>query len=124
MVAYLTEKARLDPESPVRQGILLPGSDSSSDSLMLSGQPLCAMACINICVHVKDSYHCSHTQKYCTRQALVTAVPYPGRVTQISHVLIWDKEVLKKGNKNSLERSNKRMEKEEEADLSPPQPRK
>ena len=40
-------------------------------SLTVSIQPPCAIACINICAHVKNSkdwqpYHCLDTWKYCT----------------------------------------------------------
>ena len=42
-------------------------------------------------------------------QALVAVVPYPGRMTQISHM--GQISTGKKGNKNSLEWSNKQMEK-------------
>ena len=43
----------------------------SADSLMVSVQPPCAIACINICAHVKNPthwqpYHCLNTGKYCT----------------------------------------------------------
>ena len=58
-------------ESQVWQGTFLPESASSADSLMGSAQPPCAIACINICAHVKNlkhwqPYHCLDTQKYCT----------------------------------------------------------
>ena len=44
---------------------------SSADSLIVSAQPLRAIACINICAHVKNlkhwqPYHCLDTQNYCT----------------------------------------------------------
>ena len=42
-------------ESPVRQGLfLLAQSNSSADSLTVSVQPPCAIACNNICAHVKN----------------------------------------------------------------------
>ena len=72
-------------------------------------KPPCAIACINICVHVKNPthcqpYHCLNTQKYHTLPAiplfehtniphrligmgsvaLAAAVPYPGKATRIS----------------------------------------
>ena len=56
--------------------------------------PLCAIACINICVHVKNlkhgqPYHCLDTQIMHTligmgSAALAAAVPYPGKATRIS----------------------------------------
>ena len=58
-------------ESQVWQGTFLPEPASSADSLMVSAQPPCAIACINICAHVKNlkhwqPYHCLDTQNYCT----------------------------------------------------------
>ena len=58
-------------ESQVWQGTFLPQPASSADSLMVSAQPLRAIACINICAHVKNlkhwqPYHCLDTQNYCT----------------------------------------------------------
>ena len=58
-------------ESQVWQGTFLPEPVSSADSLMVSAQPLRAIACINICAHVKNlkhwqPYHCLDTQNYCT----------------------------------------------------------
>ena len=58
-------------ESQVWQGTFLPEPASSADSLMVSAQPPCAIACINICAHVKNlkhwqPYHCLDRQKYCT----------------------------------------------------------
>ena len=41
-------------DSPVRQGIFLPESASSADSLTCVRTAPCAIACINICTHVKD----------------------------------------------------------------------
>ena len=81
-------------ESPVRLGIFLPESASSADSLTVSVQPACVVACINICVHVKNlkhgqPYHCLDTQIMHTligmgSAALAAAVPYPGKATRIS----------------------------------------
>ena len=58
-------------ESQVRRRIFLPGSASSADCLAVSVRPPCAIACINICGHVKNPkhwqpYHCLDTGKYCT----------------------------------------------------------
>ena len=39
---------------PVRQGIFLPESTCSADSLTVSVHPPYAIACINICAHVKN----------------------------------------------------------------------
>ena len=49
----------------------LPESTFSAGSLVVSVQPLCAIACINICVHIKGPNHwppdlCLDTWKYCT----------------------------------------------------------
>ena len=41
-------------DSPVWQGIFLPESTFSADSITCVHKPPCAIACINICVHVKD----------------------------------------------------------------------
>ena len=41
--------------SPVRQEIFLPESTFSEDFLTYVRTPPCAIACINICAHVKDS---------------------------------------------------------------------
>ena len=46
-----------------------PLSTFSANSLTVSAQPQCAIACINICVHVKNPRHCQpyhlfgHAQK-------------------------------------------------------------
>ena len=54
---------------PVRQGIFLPESAPSADSLSyLSVQAHCAIACINICTRVSNTthwqpYHCLDTRK-------------------------------------------------------------
>ena len=46
-------------------------STFGADSLMVSTQPLCPIACINISAHIKNPkhrqpYHCLDTWKYCT----------------------------------------------------------
>ena len=41
-------------ESSVREGTFLPESTSSADSVTVSVQPSCTIACINICVHIKN----------------------------------------------------------------------
>ena len=41
-------------DSPMRQGIFLPESTFNADSLTCVRTPPCAIACINICAHVKD----------------------------------------------------------------------
>ena len=53
----------------VRQGIFLPESTFSADSLTVSVQPPCAIACINIGTYVKDPkdwqpYLCLNTPGY------------------------------------------------------------
>ena len=58
-------------ESLVWQGIVLPESPFSTDSLTVSIQPSCAITCINICACIKppkhwQPYHCLDTRKYCT----------------------------------------------------------
>ena len=52
----------------MRQGIFLPESTSDADSLTISVEPSSAIACVNICVHVKNPkhlqpYHCLDTGK-------------------------------------------------------------
>ena len=39
---------------------------SSVDSLMVAIQPPWAIACVNICVHIKNPKHCLNMWKYCT----------------------------------------------------------
>ena len=39
------------------KGFFVPESTFSADSLTVSAKPSCAVACINICAHVKDSKH-------------------------------------------------------------------
>ena len=39
----------------MRQGIVLPESTFGAVTLTVSVQPVCAIACINICAHVKDA---------------------------------------------------------------------
>ena len=55
-VAQLVERRTGTPEadSPVRQGLFLPVSAFSADSLTVPVHPPCAIACIYICAHVKD----------------------------------------------------------------------
>ena len=78
----------------MRHGIFLPESTSGADSLPVSVQPPCAIACINICADVKNPkhwqpYHCLdirkivHTLIGMGSAALAAAVPYPGRATII-----------------------------------------
>ena len=74
----------------MRQGIFLPGSTSSAVSV----QPPCAIACTNICAHVKNPKHTAiqlfehakilHTSIGMGSAALAAAVPYPGKATRIS----------------------------------------
>ena len=47
--------ADVGSNSPVRQGIFLPESTFSADCLTCVSTPPCAIACINICAHVKNS---------------------------------------------------------------------
>ena len=71
-----------------------PTSQLSVQTLTVSLQPPCAIACINICLHVKNPkrwqpYHCfentAHTMSLgMGSAALVAAVPCPGNETQIS----------------------------------------
>ena len=78
------------------QGLLSLEPTSNADSLMVFTQPLCAMSCINICAHIKNSMHwqschCLELQKILHTligmgsAALEAAVPYPGKATQISY---------------------------------------
>ena len=72
--------------SPGVAKIVLPESTSSADSLAVSIQPSCAVACINIRVHVKDPqfwqpYHwldteILHTHMGMGRAVLVATGPY------------------------------------------------
>ena len=76
-------------------------STSSADSyLTVSVQPVCEIACISICVHIKNPkhwqpHHCLDTQKILHTligmgsAAFAAAVPYPGKVTRISHEGQW-----------------------------------
>ena len=67
----------------------------SADSLKVSVQPPCAVACIKICVQVKNPKHrqpccCRHTKILHTligmgSAALAAALPYPGTATRITH---------------------------------------
>ena len=65
-------------------------SASSADSLTMSVQPPCAIACINVYEHVTGSRTIVWTQENTApitgmgSIAFVAAVPYPGKVTQIS----------------------------------------
>ena len=77
----------------MRQGIFLPESTFSADSLTGSVQLPCAIACINVHAHVKIPNTYSHTTVQTHENiptltgmgsaALVMAVPDPGKVTQI-----------------------------------------
>ena len=83
---------------------------SSADSLTVSVQPPCAMACLNICAHVNDPkhwqqyYHCSETLKYYTNSlewvALLVRLLF---LTQVRppEFSARDKEVLESKNKRS-----------------------
>ena len=71
--------------------MFLPESASSADSLTVSLQPPCAIACTNVCAHVKnpkhwEPYHTKilHTLIGMGSAALATAVPNPGKATRIS----------------------------------------
>ena len=103
----------------MQQGIFLPESTASADSLTVLVQPPRAIACINICAYIKNPRHwqptyCLDMQKYCTlsltgmgRAALAAAVPYPGKVTQISHRRqISTKKTLKNKHKTTTQNSN------------------
>ena len=76
-IAQLVHRPTEEPGAilrpPVRQGMFLPESAFSADSLTVSVQPPCAIACINICVHVKNPehwqpHHCLDTRQYCTHR--------------------------------------------------------
>ena len=87
-------KARCDAEvgSSLLCGEELFSHQSTFSALSL--QPLCATACLNICLHVKNPqhwqpYHCFENTAHAISlgmgsAALVAAVPYPGNETQIS----------------------------------------
>ena len=66
-IAQLVER----PAEKTGKVFLLPESTFSFQCLTLSVQPPCAIAGINICVHVKNPKHwqpylCLNTRKYCT----------------------------------------------------------
>ena len=77
----------------------LPESAFSADSLTVSVQPPCAIACINICAHVKKKEKKKalaaiplfghpkmlHTLTGIGSAALAAAVPYPGKATRNSY---------------------------------------
>ena len=76
----------------MRQGIFLPKSTFSADSLTVSVQPPCAVVCINICAHVKKSQTLTaipllghrkilHTLIGMGSAALAAAVPNSGKAT-------------------------------------------
>ena len=78
----------------MRQGIFLPEPASGTDSLTVSAQPQCTIACTNTCAHVENTKHwppchCLDTCKYYTYTdrngyaAPAAAVPYPGKATRI-----------------------------------------
>ena len=99
-VEYPTEKpGAIQTGSSPRcgEGLVLPESTSSADSLTVSVQPPCEIACINICVHVKNPkhwqpHHCLeyrkiiHTLIRIGSAALASTEPYPGngKTTRIS----------------------------------------
>ena len=73
VAAQLVERSTEKPGAVlfVWQGIFHPESTFSANSLTVSIQPLCAIACINIHTHIKNHkrwqpYHCLDTQKHCT----------------------------------------------------------
>ena len=85
---------RLD--SPVRQGIFLPESTFSADSLTCVRTSPCAIACIYICAHVKDPVvnvrvrwimetlkHPACTVGWVAR--LCRSWLFPGKATRVSH---------------------------------------
>ena len=83
-------------ECQVRLGIFLPVSTFSADTLSVSVQPPCAVACISICAHVKIPNMAAkplfgHTEIVHTplgvgsaAPAAASAVPYMGKETRIS----------------------------------------
>ena len=84
-----------DASSSPRGGkaIFLPQSNSSADCLTVPVQPQCAIACINICVHVKKNKNKKHWQPYhcldtkigmCSAALIAASEPYPGKATRIS----------------------------------------
>ena len=92
-------------------------SASCADSLTVSVQPPCAIACINICAYVKNPkhwqpYHCPDTKILHTpigmgSAALVAAVPYPGKVTWFSCKGPWSiKKKTQKTNNNTHQNNN------------------
>ena len=72
------------------RGIFLPELTSSVDSLTMSTQPPCAIACINVCVHINNPKHWQPHLCFDIWNTLIgmgsaaLAVPYPDKATQIS----------------------------------------
>ncbi len=81
------------------KGFFFAPSQLSVQTLTVSVQLQCAIACISSCAHFKhpkhwQPYNCLDTQKYCTdilhtligmgSAALAATVPYPGKMTRIS----------------------------------------
>ena len=97
-------------QSPMRQGIFLPGSTFRVDFLAVSVQLLCAIGFINICVHVRIPNTGSipsfghtkilHILIEMGSAVLATAVPYPGKVTQICRKGQRSTKTLKKKKKS------------------------
>ena len=76
-------------KSLVLQGTFVPESTFSTDSLMVSAQPPCAITCINICI--SDISMCLHT-----KMSTLVATPLFGHI-EILHVLVgMDNILLKK----------------------------
>ena len=94
----------------MRLGIFLPELAFSAVSpLTVSVQPPCAIACINICAHVKNPKHWQpyqrsgrtnilHTPTGMGSAALAAAVPYPGKPTRAPRK--GQRSTLKKKKKN------------------------
>ena len=112
-------------ESLMQQGIFLPESTFSADSLTVFVQPLCAIAWLNICVCVKNPQtlaaiplfghmEIQHTLIGTGSAALVAAAPCSGKVTQISLREQWNikkEEKKKKGKEEEEEEEEKKKRK-------------
>ena len=110
-------------ESLMQQGIFLPESTFSANSLTVFVQPPCAIAWLNISVCVKDPHtlaavplfghmEIQHTLIGMGSAALVAAAPFSGKVTQISLREQWNiKEEEEKKRKKDERRKKKRKKK-------------
>ena len=101
-------RCNTDPGSSPRcgKGFLPLESTSSADSLVVLQLHWCAIASINICVHVKNSKTLAaillfgrtkilHSPIGMASAALATALPCPGKATRISHKGQWSTLILK-----------------------------